>query len=87
MDYPTAPPMQSPASFSPNPASGGEDLPEAPPLGRKQPVAQMRIAITALHECLLIEPDPEDKQVFATCLQNLIRLQAKNQKQSQQGGR
>lgn len=78
--------MQGVGQLSGNPADG-VDSPVEPPLPRKQPVAQLRIAITALHEAILLEPEAEDKAVMATCFTNLIKLQAKNQRESQQGGR
>ena len=78
VDYP----MRTPASFSGNPASGPE-VPNRPTL-RRQPTQELRIAITALHQAVLVEPEPEDKAVIATCLQNLLKLQAKNMKE--QGG-
>jgi hypothetical protein len=71
---------------SSNPASG-IDAPQGPPMQRKQPIAQLRIAITALHEAILLEPEAEDKAVMATCLTNLIKLQAKNQREAGASGR
>lgn len=82
---PTGVRAMTPAGASPNPSSG-INIPEPPAMPvRKQPIAQLRIAITALHEAILLEPEAEDKAVMATCLTNLIKLQAKNQKE-QSGG-
>jgi hypothetical protein len=84
MDYPAA--LRGVGAQSTNPASG-IDGPPSPPLPRRQPIAQLRIAITALHEAILLEPEAADKAVMATCLTNLIKLQAKNQQEQGQNTR
>lgn len=49
-----------------------------------QPTEQLRQAIQSLHEAIAIEPEPQDKAVIAQCLQNLLRLQAKNMMEARQ---
>jgi hypothetical protein len=41
-------------------------------------------AIQALHDAIAHEPDPADKAVLGQCLQNILRIQAKNMQQQQQ---
>lgn len=43
-------------------------------------------AIQALHDAIAHEPDPEDKAVLAQCLQQILKVQAKNAASQQQSG-
>ena len=43
-------------------------------------------AIQALHDAIAHEPDPADKQALGQALQLVLRIQAKNASQQQQGG-
>jgi hypothetical protein len=43
-------------------------------------------AIQALHDAIAHEPDPADKAVLGQCLQQILKVQAKNSAQAQQGG-
>jgi hypothetical protein len=40
----------------------------------------------ALHAFIRLDPDDADKAVAAQCLQNILKLKAANQQDSQQGG-
>jgi hypothetical protein len=40
----------------------------------------------ALHAFIKLDPDDSDKAVAAQCLQNILKLKAANQQDSQQGG-
>ena len=73
-------PMQGPPGPGGPPDGGG--APEGPVTMYTQ------AAIQALHDAIAHEPDPENKQIIATCLQQLLKVQAKEaaaQQQSQGG--
>lgn len=42
-------------------------------------------AAQALHDAIAHEPDPADKQALSQCLQIVLKVQAKNAAQQQQG--
>jgi len=43
-------------------------------------------AIQALHQAIAEHPDPQSKQILTTCLQNMLKVQAMDYQQAQQGG-
>ncbi len=58
-----------------------------PQAGQGPPVTMYTsAAIQALHDAIAHEPDPQDKQVLSQCLQNVLRIQAKNMQQQQASG-
>jgi hypothetical protein len=60
---------------------------QAPQANTQPPVTMYtQAAIQALHDAIAHEPDPADKQVLGQCLQNVLRIQAKNMQQQQQPG-
>lgn len=48
----------------------------------------LRQAIETLHQAIVDEPDPEDKAALTQCLQQMLKVQAKNMAEGQgaQGG-
>ena len=53
---------------------------------KPQPTQELKIAIQALHDAIAKETEPEDKATIATCLQSLLKLQAKNMAETRSGG-
>ena len=45
----------------------------------------LRAAIEALHQAIADEPDPEDKAALTQCLQQMLKVQAKNLAEGQGG--
>ena len=62
------------------PPQGGGTPPDGPVTMYTQ------AALQALHDAIAHEPDPADKQALAQALQLVLRVQAKNMNQQQQGG-
>jgi hypothetical protein len=50
-----------------------------------QPTQELQGAIQMLHAAIATEPDPEDKAALTQCLQNMMKVQAKNMQQEGQG--
>jgi hypothetical protein len=83
----------------PDPYGGGGGAPGAPP-GEDEPAGQETAeqnqyqtsldaldgAEEALHAFIQLDPDDGDRAVAATCLQNILKLKAKNQQQTQGSG-
>jgi hypothetical protein len=46
----------------------------------------LRSAIEALHAAIADEPDAEDKAALTQCLQQMLKVQAKNIQEGQAGG-
>jgi len=73
------------------PPAGG--APAAPPDDTAQGGEQYETSLDALdgaeealHAFIRLDPDDADKAVAATCLQNILKLKAANQQDSQSGG-
>lgn len=88
----------APPGGAPDPYGGGAPPPDAPPdaapdQGGGAPGEQYQTSLDALdgaeealHAFIQLDPDDGDRAVAATCLQNLLKLKAKNQQQAQSGG-
>ncbi len=44
------------------------------------------VAIQALHQAIADHQDPQAKATLATCLQNMLKVQAQDHQQAAQGG-
>lgn len=49
-----------------------------------QPTQELQDAIQSLHAAIAAEPDPEDKAALSGCLPTMMKVQAKNMRQTQQ---